>query len=390
MRRNRVVLYVLMISALVAACIRGGSISYTLLYITWGLPIISGLYLLYVCKCFKIEQSFDRNMLSKGETFAYGYTMKNRGIVTCLGIKVNFFTELAEFGENFNGDGQSLLPRQTFTENTTVKVKYRGEYFVGIDSVEIRDYFNLFTIKRRYKGRERVHVMPVIPHYDSLGITVEEHYENLRVQALTQQDLYPDVELRKYVGGDSIKAINWKASAKSGELFSRKYIDETNSEVLLLADFSSTGLNGTEKIILEDKIIEAVLGIADYIYRRNINISAMFFDEEVCLIPIRSEHGMDNLFAECAKTRFNACYGAEELFVRSAGKNASQIVLVTHKLTEKLIVLTEEYATKGIFTDIVYIGDDGPKAVIGDVSERVNITRISPEQEVGDVLDRKA
>ena len=383
-------MFVLMISALVVACIRGGSISYTLLYITWGLPVISGLYLLYVCACFKIGQTFDRNRLSKGETITYGYTMKNRAIVSCLGIKVKFFTELTEFGGDFSGDGHGLLPRETFTESTTVKVKYRGEYFVGIDSIEIRDYFNLFTIKRRFKGKERVHVMPVIPHYESLGITVEEHYENLRVQSLTQQDLYPDVELRKYVSGDSIKAINWKASAKGGELFSRKYIDETNSEVLLLADFSSTGLEGTEKIILEDKIIEAVLGIADYIYRRNINISAMFFDDEVCLIPIRSENGMDNFFTGCAKTRFDARYGAEELFVRSAGKNASQIVLVTHKLTDKLLVLAAEYAAKGVFTDIVYIGNDEPEAVTGDVSERVNITRISPEQEVGDVLDRKA
>lgn len=383
-------MYVLMISTLVIACVRGGSISYTLFYITWGAPIISGLYLLYVYICFKIDQSFDRNTLTKGDTLTYGYTMKNRGIITCMGIRVRFLDELAEFSDDISKEKQSLLPRQIYEEKTALRVKYRGDYTIGIDRVEMTDFLNLFKLTYRFPEKERVHVMPVIPHYDNLVIAVDDRYESMRVKNTGQQTLYPDVELRKYVNGDSIKAINWKASAKGGELFARKYIDENNSEVFLLADFSSTGFSGTKTIILEDKIIEAVLGIADYLYRKSINVNTMFFNNEIRVIPIRSKEGMDSFYAECAKAKFNANVAVEELFLRGVGSNYTQIILVTHKLTRKLVVLAEEYAQRGCFTDIVYIGDDCPNDEIGETSEKVNITCISSEQEVGYVLNRKA
>ena len=390
MRRNRLVLYILMISALVIACMRGGSISYTLLYITWGAPIISGLYLLYVYKCFKIDQMIAKTHFNKGDTFAYGYTMKNRGIVTCIGIRVKFFEDLTEFGKDISKEKHSLLPGQVYEERTTLRVKYRGEYNIGIDRVEVTDFLKLFKATYKYPKKETVWVMPVIPHYAALSINIEDHYESMRIKSMGQQTLYPDVELRKYINGDSIKAVNWKASAKAGELFARKYIDEANSEILLIADFSLTGLHAAERIASEDKIIEAVLGIADYLYRRSINVNAMFYDDGVRIVPIRSREGMDSFYASCAQTRFNAIIGVDELFASGAGNNCVQTILVTHKLTRNLTAQAEEYARRGCYTDIVYIGDDFSKDEIGETSDKVNITCISSEQEVGDVLERKA
>ncbi len=386
MSRNRVILLVLMIITVVLASVRGGTVSYTLLYITWGAPILSGLYLLYEYKSLKINQNIEKTLLAKGEKVKYCFDLKNKSILTCTGAKVVFFDKLSEFKDAVPTESLSLTPGQVYDGEAALKVNYRGEYNVGIEKVEITDVFKLFKMTNRCKKPITVKVLPVVPHFENLVLDVEEYYENIQVISFGQEALYPDVELRKYVSGDSVRAINWKASAKGGELFSRKYVDETNAEVLLLTDFSPTGFDGAKKIITEDKIIEASLGIADYLYRKNIKVNTLFFDRASRMIHIRSRADLDSFFAMCTGVRFDASIGCAELLMQSMLRGYTQIIIVTHELSEKNMAVAEELAAKGSRVELVYIGDKDPKEVIGD---GVNVTVVSSEQEVEDVLERK-
>ncbi len=386
MKRNRIILVLLMIVTLVLASVRGGTVSYTLFYITWGAPILSGLYLLYVCISLKISQSVEKTFLTKGEKVKYVFDLKNKSLLTCTGARPVFFSRLSEFKDAVPVESLSIVPGQKYEVGTALRVNYRGEYNVGIEKVEIMDLFKLFKLTHTYKKPIEVQVSPIVPHFDNLVFDVDEYYENIQVMSFGQEALYPDVELRKYVSGDSARVINWKASAKSGELFSRKYVDETNAGVLLVADFSPTGLEGVERIIAEDKLIEAALGIADYLYRKNIKVNTLFFDRTAQMINIRSRAELDSFYAACSNVKFDAEVGCDTLLMQSMLRGYTQIIIITHELSEKNVAVADELMAKGSRVEFVYIGDKNPEE---ETNGSINITWVSPEQEVEDVLERK-
>ena len=374
-----------MLVSLVLASLRGGTVSYTLFYITWGAPIFSGLYLLYVCISLKLSQSVEKQVLTKGEKVKYVFGLKNRSFLTCTGVKPVFYDRLSEFKDAVPTESLSIVPGQKHEVETALRVNYRGKYNVGMEKVEIMDFFRLFKLTRTYKTPIKVQVSPIVPHFDNLVFDVDEYYENIQVMSFGQEALYPDVELRKYVSGDSARVINWKASAKSGELFSRKYVDETNAGVLLVTDFSPVSLEGAERIIAEDKIIGAALGIADYLYRKNIKVNTLFFDKRAQMINIRSRAELDSFYAACSRVKFEAEAGCAKILMQSMLRGYTQIIIITHELTKENIAVADELAAKGSRVEFVYIGDKNPAEEGGSI----NITWVSPEQEVEDVLERK-
>ena len=389
MSKNRIILIVLMILTAVLTSIRGGTITYMLFYFVWGAPILSGLYLIYVYLRFRIYQDIERRTLIKGEKVPYIVQLSNHDIITYTSVKVHFFDRLSTIEDVPQDRNYSFTPGQSYKKETVVCVNYRGQYSVGVDKAEIMDFLHLFKMTYRYPKSIMVTVLPIVPHYENLVVAEEEYAENININNARYEESFPDVELRKYVTGDSLRAVNWKASARGRELFTRKYVNEANPAVLLVADFSSTGLNGEEKVIIEDKLIEANLGIVDYMYRKNVSVDALFCDEEIKVVPIYSKVGMDNFYNICAYTAFNGRFDTAKLLLERGKGLYSQIIVVTHKLSDELMKTSAELAAKGSHINIVYVGDDGFADKMWEDNIGVSITRILSEQEVADVLDRK-
>ena len=385
---NRIILIALMLVTAVLSSIRGGTITYTLFYLTWGLPILSGLYLLYVFARFKIYQSIERVSFVKGEKISYSFEIANEDIITYAGVNVTFYDKLSKVLEVPAEKSYSLTPGQSYKWDTYLCANYKGEYGIGIKKAEITDFLHLFKLTYTFPKTLMVRVLPRIPYYENLIIASEEYTDSNSISQ--NEEVFPDVELRKFVAGDSIRAVNWKASARAGELFTRKYMDEANPEVFLLTDFSNSGLNGEDKIILEDKIVEASLGIAYYLQQQHVTVKTVFCRVGIQTLSVYSKQGMDAFYEVCAGTPFNAEYSAEQLLSQVPGVSdgTTQMIIITHTLSDSLMIKCDEVAKKGHPIDVVYIGDEDLKEKL-IVTEQFRVTQITSEQEVGDVLNRK-
>ncbi len=377
-----------MLVTAVLSSIRGGTITYSLFYLTWGLPILSGLYLLYVFIRFKIYQSIERVSFVKGEKVPYSFEIANEDFITYAGVNVTFYDKLSKVSEVPAEKSYSLTPGQSYKWDTFLCANYKGEYGIGIKKAEITDFLHLFKLTYTFPKTLMVRVFPRIPYYEHLIIASEEYADSNNIRQ--NEEVFPDVELRKFVAGDSIRAVNWKASARAGELFTRKYMDEANPEVFLLTDFSHSGLNGEDKIILEDKIVEASLGIAYYLQQRHVTIKTIFCCVGIQTLSVYSRQGMDAFYEVCAGTPFNAEFNAEQLLSQVPGiaDGTTQIIIVTHTLSDSLMIKCDEIVKKGHPIDIVYIGDEDLKEKL-NATDQFRVTQITSEQEVGDVLNRK-
>ncbi len=111
----------------------------------------------------------------------------------------------------------------------------RGTYEFQNLRLEIRDFFNIFTIRKNLKN-ERVRVYPksrVLPEtLFELGVGSE----GIKQSRSNLEDPHMIREMRRYNVGDSLKRINWKVSAKYGELYVRRGEQNKGIDYLLVID----------------------------------------------------------------------------------------------------------------------------------------------------------
>jgi uncharacterized protein (DUF58 family) len=111
-----------------------------------------------------------------------------------------------------------------------------GVYTLGESAVRAHDLFGLYT----WEGRRAEHLrLKVFPRPELL----REPLEPLETQATTGNhvarlagDGIEFADLREWVPGDRVRSINWRASARRGELWVNRKHPERNADVVLFLD----------------------------------------------------------------------------------------------------------------------------------------------------------
>ena len=277
MKNSRLICVLFLIGTGVFASYFGGNIPYALFYLAIFIPIISFLYTLYVYIRFKIYQSMDNRTVVKGDWNRYSLIIANEDLITFRNVKVNFLYDKSTIKQTGESMEYSLLPNDKRLMETKVRCNYRGAYFIGVDSIEVTDFLYLFSITYPLKSKLKVWVLPRVVHIEQLAIApaVVDSKNPVRFSNAVEEEL--DTEVRRYNPGDNKKRIHWKASAKANELLSRQYHQKSKSEVILFMDLAKVREDELKAVIIEDKIIESTLAIANY-YASRATHSHVIYD----------------------------------------------------------------------------------------------------------------
>ena len=273
MKRNRLIFLILWILSLVGISFFGGPVSYGFFALLTLLPLISLIYLAFVFWFFRIYQELDGKHLVADQTVPFYFTLMNEYFFGFAGIRVRFFTSFSTISGLDDEVEYELLPQTGITKQTNLVCKYRGEYEVGIKTVEIQDYFQLIRIS--YHNRETLRVI-VKPNLVELA---ELQSENLtqamsRDTAMSSSEL--DVVVRKYESGDDPREINWAASARSGELLVRKRIGQEREGVGILMGTMRFGKEMQEYLPIENKMLELTLALTLFFAKKSIDVHAYY------------------------------------------------------------------------------------------------------------------
>jgi uncharacterized protein (DUF58 family) len=119
----------------------------------------------------------------------------------------------------------------------TIQAPLLGVYEIGPTDLRLEDPFGLFYEERAVEGSAVFHVLP--------------RHEDLRKAALLSNlpmplmgehqvnrpgDGFDFFALRDYVPGDTIRSVNWKASARSGKMMVNQMMRTTAAEVAMFID----------------------------------------------------------------------------------------------------------------------------------------------------------
>ena len=397
MLRNRLILLIAIIAAGTFASFYGGNIPYTLFWLTLAVPVIALLYTFYVYLRVKVYQQIDQMVIVKGETSGYTFRVANEDFVAYQDMKIHFFTGMSTVEGTQEDMSYCLLPGEDVSFETRLRCHYRGVYQVGARSIEITDPFNLFRLPYPIRSRNSVTVLPRRVHLDTLNILPEEEdAKNARYQPRAREE-EPDIEMRKYAPGDSRRLIHWKATARRGELMSRRFTENTRQGVRLCMDLTPTRLKDwQERAETEDQIIEIGISIADYCLTHRIPCAAWYaLEKKPEKAFCQTDAEFELFYGRCGKLAFDAQLEIGDLLGQASALEAGtfRYVVVTHALTGGLYSTAVRACAGGNDVTVVLLEDnldDEERRIRAYMAEAsIPVVQIPRDQEFAQAFARR-
>lgn len=159
----------------------------------------------------------------------------------------------------------NLMAREHKTINYTLRPTKRGEYVFGLVRLYVSSPLGL--IVRRFNFGEEVTV-PVYPsflqlrRYELMAISNRLNEIGIKKVRRIGHSLEFD-QVKNYVPGDDYRTVNWKATARKGELMVNSFTDEKAQHVYCVIDKSRVMKMPFEGLSLLDYAINASLVLSN-------------------------------------------------------------------------------------------------------------------------------
>lgn len=188
--------------------------------------------------------------------------------------------------------------------------KTRGEYAFGNINLYVNSPLRL--IQRRYTlGQEKV--VKVYPSYQQMRrfriLAVSNRLQEAGVKRIRRLGHSMEFEqIKEYVRGDDYRTINWKATARKGDLMVNNYTDERSQQIFCLINKGRLMKMPFNGMTLLDHAINSALVLSNVALARQDKAGLITFAEQVdAFLPAEKKATQINLFLETLynlKTRF--------------------------------------------------------------------------------------
>ena len=203
----------------------------------------------------------------------------------------------------------------------------RGQFTFDGCHVQLRSPWHCWSARRVLGAASTVRVYPNFAALVELaGLSVELASRSVGARLQRRRGEGTEFqELRDYRVGDSLRKIDWKATARSHRLISREYREETNQQVILLLDCGRRMLAQDGLLAHFDHVLNASLALASIALREGdaVGMMACLGQQQRWLPPQQGSGGMDlllgagyDLHAQPLATDYLAAAGALQMHQR--------------------------------------------------------------------------
>ncbi len=230
-----------------------------------------------------------------------------------------------------------ISPGQRLQIDYVVRPVVRGAYKFSNINIYAKSVIGI--ISRRFS----IECSATIPVYPSL-IQMKEY----ELKTLSRISFFEGVkklrrighsyefeQIKKYVRGDDVRSINWKATGRMGELMVNHYEDEKSQQVFCIIDKSRTMKMPFKNLSLMDYAINSTLTISNIALKKEDRVGLISFSDKIGTTLAPDKHHvqlrkiLEALYNE--KERFHeANYELLYLHVRNFIKVRSLIFLFTN------------------------------------------------------------
>ncbi|MCT2534235.1 DUF58 domain-containing protein [Aquibacillus koreensis] len=158
-----------------------------------------------------------------------------------LRFKKNTDLELEENPEEeFHRTLFSLLPYQKITRRHKVTCQNRGYYSLQTVSMTTGDVFGFTERFRTLESSATVIVYPTLLPIDEVPLPSHSWLGDITVRRWIIEDPFVFAGVREYASGDSMNAVNWKATARTGQLQVSQKDFTADHHLMIYVNFDQT------------------------------------------------------------------------------------------------------------------------------------------------------
>lgn len=283
----------------------------------------------------------------------------------------------------------SAMWYEKITKKYPILCENRGYYFFGPTRILSGDIFGFVKISMINNVLVKLVVYPRI-----LDVKTEsgENYSpagSLVKKSFVFKDSYNVSGTRDYVPGDSIKSIDWKASARTARLIVREYDASFNRKAAVFLNINTYQFpwEGIDVNLLELSIMTAASVVNkavsegfDVMFLSNARVMSEDMDTELttCIPYGRGISHLKVILESLARMHPFSMIALEDVMLKAYSrlKRDEKIICITPYLSERMTELLKFMALKGIDITLILTGnkDNNVKAF-----ERIKTYRVAGE-----------
>ena len=237
---------------------------------------------------------------------------------------------------------RNLIIRKKLPSKKTVEVKYtltpfeRGNYDFGNIIIYFQSRLGFLQKREIVTATETVKVYPSFINLGKYQLMAQAFTNEQGSKLLRKIGQSMEFEqIKDYVGGDDIRTINWKATARKGTLMVNNYTDEKSQQVYCIIDKGRLMKMPFYGLSLLDYAINATLALTNVCLQKQDKIGLVSFSNKMGSViaadrkPIQRENIMQALYKE--NTAFlESDYEMLYMQIRNKIKQRSLLVLFTN------------------------------------------------------------
>lgn len=273
MKRNKLIIWCLIIFSIVLAILTGGRLPYLIFFTC----ICIYLYSYYSVKKASTKM-YDFFWISNedakvGDTLKIRYKIYNDSLFPIPYSEIKCVISKRLGNMTFPKEIVFFSPMRTIFIIKEFECKHRGYYSLGEVHVKIFDVFNLFQEEISFSTKIDLLVYPRVIEITRMNIPATEYFGSVRVPFSNHEDYTSISNIGKYIEGDNVKKINWKASAKMDNILVNKFELSANIKVNIFLDGYFGSFSEDASGDVEEKIVETTASIINYCLRKNMKTS---------------------------------------------------------------------------------------------------------------------
>jgi uncharacterized repeat protein (TIGR01451 family) len=259
---------------LAALALESGLLAYAM-YVLLGLLLLTRLLARSWITSLTASRECDRVEAEPGDTVSVKVEVKNRGLLPVPWVILEDMLPAKALVENrarlrvkkkrmkiamVGSRGATTLEYQ-------VEFKMRGYYQIGPLVLEGGD---LFGLHRRYHVGTLPHFVLVYPKVlplEGYDLSSRRPVGEIRMTHRLFEDPTRIAGVRQYQPGDPLNRINWRATARTGELHSKVYEPSTIAGATILLDFHEAGYPGRNEPYRSEMAVTAAASLAHALYQ---------------------------------------------------------------------------------------------------------------------------
>lgn len=258
-----------------------------------------GAYLLYLFQKYLYRHYWNRNLLVhinfseeytiEGEELILFETVTNKKFLPLPIMKVKFMTSkyLSFIDTNnsnitdhyYRNDLMSIMMYQKLTRSLTFLCTHRGYYTINHMDVVCSDIFISFEMVSSYDVDLHLYVYPKPVDYKKFQAPFQKMLGTILTKRFINEDPFEFRSIREYQSYDTLKSVNWKASAKTGSLKVNVFDYTSSQQVKIFINLESESIWKHEDLWEESIRIAATFatafieqGIPTAIYTNGLDI----------------------------------------------------------------------------------------------------------------------